>query len=43
MMSDELECLDPESNQGHGDLQAAFRIGQGRGIPMEDAGRGGAL
>jgi hypothetical protein len=26
----ELECLDPESNQGHGDLQASFGSGQVR-------------
>ena len=41
--SSELKCLGPESNQRHGDFQAAFRNGQGREIPAEDGPRGGAL
>src|SRR6266568_1881979 len=41
--SSELKCLGPESNQRHGDFQAAFRNGQGREIPAEDGPRGGPL
>ncbi len=36
-------CLGAESNHRHGDFQAGFGSGQCREIPMEDAGRGGAL
>ncbi len=32
MLELRCECLDPESNQGHGDFQSSCGGGQGRGI-----------
>ncbi len=38
-----MKCLGAESNHRHGDFQAGFGSGQGRGIPMEGGGRDGAM
>jgi hypothetical protein len=43
LMSDEMECLDPEWNQGHGDFQAWYGSGQGPGIRWRKGGGGRRL